>query len=127
MVQDYPRNVVPTCRAQIAANLSGESRLHALITKRKSPKLRHLNRALLDYSDTLTMRWLATIPRGVFNAVDVLESDGLSEDEIPIRVQIEKKNDVLVIDFSNSAPSSLSSLNAVYAITRSAVFMCSNS
>ena len=61
---------------------------------------------------------------GTFAATDFLDDDGLSESPIPIRVsvQIDPSARSAKVDFSGSGAQVNSSINAVYAITYSAVY-----
>ena len=65
---------------------------------------------------------LARIPDGVYQAEDFLDDDGYSEEPLPLRVAIEIRSRHAKVDFSGSAPACRGSMNAVLAITRSAVF-----
>src|SRR5207253_3060617 len=52
----------------------------------------------------------------------ILDNDGISDKPIAIRVKIRIRGDSAIIDFSKSDPQAEGSVNAVYAITASAVF-----
>ena len=67
---------------------------------------------------------IAAIPDGSYEAVDVLDDDGISDSEIPIRVRITVKGERVVVDFTGSAPQVAGAVNAVEAITVSAVTYC---
>ncbi len=109
--------------SQIGACRVGEARLHEVIA-RYSGKLPDLSRELLDYSERLVRAELAKMPAGAFAATDFLDDDGLTETPVPIRVsiRIDPHARQAKIDFTGSAPQVNSSINAVYAITYSAVY-----
>ena len=109
--------------SQIGACRVGEARLHEMIAKYRG-KADDLSRELLDYSERLVRAELARMPAGTFAAADFLDDDGLSEMPVPIRVsiQIEPSAGRAKVDFSGSAAQVNSSINAVYAITYSAVY-----
>ncbi len=64
------------------------------------------------------------MPQGTFGGEDFLDDDGISSGPIPIRVSIELDPGAQTarFDFSGSSPQVGSSINAVYAITYSAVY-----
>jgi N-methylhydantoinase B len=109
--------------SQMGACKVGEARLHDVITK-YGGKVADLSRELLDYSERLVRAELARMPVGTFAATDFLDDDGLSESPIPIRVsiQIDPSARSAKVDFSGSGAQVNSSINAVYAITYSAVY-----
>ena len=110
-------------QAQLGACLVGESRLQEIISKYGITGIRSLTQGLLDYSEELVRTELEKMPAGVFRAEDFLDDDGFSDRPIPIRVSIEldSMERRARIDFSGSATQVSSSINAVYAITYSAV------
>src|SRR5207245_10699969 len=58
---------------------------------------------------------------GVYEAADALDEDGINLEEIPIRVRITIRGQRAQIDFTGSAPQVAGAVNAVAAITVSAV------
>jgi len=109
--------------SQIGACKIGEARLRDVIAKYGS-KVLDLSKELLDYSERLVRAELARMPVGTFAATDFLDDDGLSETPIAIRVsiQIDPFARSATVDFSGSGAQISSSINAVYAITYSAVY-----
>jgi N-methylhydantoinase B len=108
--------------AMIGANRTGERRLMEIASKYGWTVVSHYVTAILDYSERMTRRAISSIPDGIYEAEDFLDDDGVSYKPIAIRVRIAIKRDRAVIDFSNSDPQAEGSINAVYAITASAVF-----
>ncbi len=107
--------------AQIMANSTGVARMQALIAKYGLSKTVRYARALIDYAETLTRAVINNIPDGVYTFEDLLDDDGLNSTRIPIKVRITINNQTAEIDFSESGPQVQGSLNAVRAITLSAV------
>jgi N-methylhydantoinase B len=62
------------------------------------------------------------LPDGVYEAEDFLDDDGYSDDPVRIAVRIEIKGDRADVDFTGSAPQVRGPVNAVEAITVSAVY-----
>ncbi|WP_263375995.1 hydantoinase B/oxoprolinase family protein [Granulicella aggregans] len=110
--------------SQIGACRVGAERVGELIAKHGVARLRELMRGLLDYSEELMRAEIAKVPSGRYEAEDFLDSDGF-EDE-PIRIAVEVTFDAearaVTVDFAGSSAQVRSSINAVYAITYSAVY-----
>src|SRR5258705_5469649 len=64
---------------------------------------------------------ISSIPDGVYEAADALDDDGVSDEEVPIRVRVTIKGERASVDFTGSSPQVLGAINAVEAITVSAV------
>jgi N-methylhydantoinase B len=109
-------------RAQIGANQRGAERLSSMVAEYGYTEVRQYMQAMLDYTERMTRQLLKQIPAGVYSFVDDLDDDGIGDARIPIKVTIEITGDGARVDFSGSAPQQKGSINAVYAITLSAVY-----
>jgi N-methylhydantoinase B len=107
--------------AQRAALVTGERRLLELVARRGAPEVRAAMAALLAYADRLVRQGIGRIPDGVYEAEDALEDDGFGGGPFPIRARITVAGDEIVADFTGSAPQAGGGINAVGAITASAV------
>jgi len=108
--------------AQVAANERGAARLQELAARYGPQEVADYMEALLAYTERMTRRLLQDLPDGVYTFEDYLDDDGLQAGPIPIRAAVQISGEQAVIDFSGSAPQVQGSLNAVYAITLSAVY-----
>ena len=79
-------------------------------------------RHLLDYSARMMAATIAAIPDGVYRAEDFLDDDGVTDKPLRIAVTIRIRGKNAEVDFTGSAPQCAGSVNAVAAITESAVF-----
>src|SRR5213594_168470 len=108
--------------AQVAAQQTGEGRLLEIAGRYG---LRHASvviEELMDYAERMTRAALAAVPQREYQFEDFLDDDGTSEEPVPIRVRLTVGAGTLHSDFSGSAPERPSSVNAVAAVTRSAVY-----
>ena len=108
--------------AQLAANRVGERRLQEMVTKYGAPEITAYMQELCEYASRMVRARLRAIPDGRYVYTDVLDNDGISDAPIEIQVAIEIANDTAVVDFTGTAPQARGSVNAIYAITLSAVF-----
>ncbi len=107
--------------AQIGANERGGIRLQELTRRYGRHEVDLYMRELLLYTERMTRRLLTELPDGVFSFEDRLDDNGLVQGEIEIRVMITIDKDTALVDFSGSAPQQAGGVNAVFAITLSAV------
>jgi N-methylhydantoinase B len=107
--------------AQIAANRRGAARFRDITLHKGLSETQFYMHALLDYSERMTRRLLESLPDGTYAFTDHLDDDGIQKEPITIHVQITIHGDEAEVDFSGSASQVAGSLNAVYAITLSAV------
>ena len=117
-----PREREGDLTAQIAACRLGERRLTELREKYGHRKTFFYLDALQRYSAHLMSEALGRIPDGLYRAEDCLDDDGYSDRPIPLRVAIRIRGRRARVDFAGSAPACRGGVNAVLAITLSAVF-----
>ncbi len=108
--------------AQVAACRLGARRLEELVGRYGEAEVRAYAAHLLNYSERMMQATLRTIPAGSYTAEDCLDDDGISGEPVPIRVRITVRGGRARVDFTGSAPQTAGSVNAVRAITVSAVF-----
>ena len=108
--------------AQVAANQRGASRLIELISRCGEYEANLYMRELLAYSERMTRVLFKGLPDGSYRFTDYLDDDGFGEEPIPICVEITIEDDHAVVDFTGSSAQVSGSMNAVYAITLSAVY-----
>jgi N-methylhydantoinase B len=76
---------------------------------------------LIDYSARLMRHTIAAIPDGVYEAEDALDDDGITAEPVRLAVRVSVRGERVVVDFTGSAPQVTGAINAVEAITVSAV------
>ncbi len=84
--------------------------------------MNHYMAAMLDYTERMTRRLLESIPDGEYTFSDYMDNDGVGDEPVLITVNIQIQGDQARVDFTGSAPQQRGSINAVYAITLSAVY-----
>ena len=107
--------------AQLAALHTGRIRLLEMARRRGADQTREAMSALIDYADRLVAAGIEQIPDGRYEAVDVLDDDGFGATDIPIHVCLTVEGSGLSVDFTGSAPQAEGGVNAVSAITHSAI------
>lgn len=108
--------------AQLGALRTGAARVEALAARYGNDELARWMAALTNYAERLTRAAIAEVPDGDYSAEDVMESaDGAL---LPVRARVAVNGDEVTVDFSGSAGEQAASINAVAAVTRSAVAYC---
>jgi N-methylhydantoinase B len=107
--------------AQIGSLKTGAARLLEIIERRGEREATEYAMQLINYSARLMRHTIASIPDGSYEAEDALDDDGVEDREVPIRVRVAIKGERAVVDFTGSAPQVTGAINAVEAITVSAV------
>lgn len=124
------RNVrTPTERAgdlaaQLAAHATGSRRLEGIIARYGLEETQRHADALIAYADQLTRAAIRQMPNGRFTYTDYLDNDGQTPQPLPITATLTIHDDTLTVDFSGTATAVRGNLNAVPAITESAVAYC---
>jgi N-methylhydantoinase B len=107
--------------AQVGSLKTGAARLLEIVRRTGAAEATEYAGHLIDYSARMMRATVAAIPEGVYEAADALDSDGVNEGEVLLRVRVEVKGGRAFVDFSGSAPQVAGPVNAVEAITVSAV------
>jgi N-methylhydantoinase B len=110
--------------AQMGACRVGVERVTELLQKHGAARVAANGRHMLDHSEALMRALIRSLPGGKFHAEDFLDDDGLGSGPIILRVavHVEPRRERVTVDFAGTDAQIPSSLNAVYAITWSAVF-----
>jgi N-methylhydantoinase B len=107
--------------AQLAALNVGVRRLAELAARYGAETLRTAFDSLSAYADRLLRAVIAQIPDGEYSADDFMDDDGIDSDPVRIAAKISVTGDNMSVDFTESAAQSRGNINAVAAITESAV------
>ena len=107
--------------AQIGSLKTGATRLLEIVERRGVKETLEYSDQLINYSARLMRHTISTIPDGVYKAEDELDDDGITDAPVRILVRITIRGDSAVIDFHGSSPQVTGAINAVEAITVSAV------
>ncbi|UCF19704.1 MAG: hydantoinase B/oxoprolinase family protein [Gemmatimonadota bacterium] len=108
-------------QAQLAALDVGARRLRELAQRDGAANMLSAFAGLAAYADRLVRAVIERIPDGEYRADDVMDDDGAGGEAIGIVTTVEVKGQEMRVDFSGSSPQCPGNINAVAAITESAV------
>jgi N-methylhydantoinase B len=107
--------------AQLGSLKTGATRLLEIVANRGAREAASYAAHLISYSARMMRARVALIPDGVYTAEDALDDDGTSVEPCVLRVRVEIKGARARVDFAGSAKQVAGPVNAVEAITVSAV------
>ena len=108
--------------AQLAANETGRRRLLEIVARYGADDTLRYTEELKAYAERMTREAIRRIPEGCYRFEDYLDDDGVTAEPIRIAVAVTVKGGQAVVDFTGTSPQVAGSVNAVYAVTLSAVF-----
>jgi len=107
--------------AQVGSLKTGAARLLEIVARAGAREAVSYATHLISYSARMMRAAIKEIPDGVYEAEDALDDDGVNKEPCMLRVRVEIKGDRARVDFKGSAPQVAGPVNAVEAITVSAV------
>lgn len=110
-------------KAQSAALLVGRERLDQLVSKYSAPVLKEAIAELRRRAALQMRQRLSSIDDGQYTGTAIVDSDGVVDEPLTIRVNINKNDNNLHIDFDGSSPPCAGPMNSVLATTQSSVYL----
>ncbi|WP_149783865.1 hydantoinase B/oxoprolinase family protein [Halorubrum aquaticum] len=108
-------------RAQRAANARAEERIGELLDEHGATLLDAFD-AVIEYSRERVEAELADLPDGTYRAQDVLEGDGVTDEDVSIKATVTIDGPSLAVDFAGTAEQVAGNLNAPLSVAKSAVY-----
>ncbi|NOZ53924.1 MAG: hydantoinase B/oxoprolinase family protein [Gammaproteobacteria bacterium] len=108
--------------AQISANKMGLARLRSLLAAMGYARFGMALLQLNDYAQRLALHALSTIPHGVYCFEDLMDDDGLGNENIIIAVKISVTGRGVVVDFSGTAPQTAGNINCPISVAAAGVY-----
>jgi len=106
--------------AGVAAVRIAAERLGGIVDRYGLAPTKETFTAVLAHGEKIAREALRHIPLGVYEAEDVIDGDGISEDSIPVRVRVTVTSEKLVADFTGSAPQTNGPINCARGALMSA-------
>ena len=109
-------------RAMMASLDLAEQRVHELLDAHGVETVREACAELIEVAERRMRAEIQAIPNGVYEFRDVIEDDGITDRSYPMRLRLEVMDEEIVADFTGSAAQAVGPVNAIYAVTASAVY-----
>jgi N-methylhydantoinase B len=110
-----PQMTLGDLHAQAAAMRVGERRLVEVCEKHGLEEVLGAMEHMLDQAERLTLAALEGLPRGVFEADDWIDDDGLGNGPFHVRVKVTVAADRLTVDFTGAPPQVPGPINNTWA------------
>ncbi|MEL6571256.1 MAG: hydantoinase B/oxoprolinase family protein [Pseudomonadota bacterium] len=110
-------------KAQAAALMVGEERLNALLDRYGDDVVEQAIADLRTRAETQMRTLIDEIPNGTYRSTAWVDSDGVVNEPLAIRLQVNKTKGHLTFDFSDSSPPCMGPMNSVLATTLSSVYL----
>jgi N-methylhydantoinase B len=109
-------------RAQIAANNIAEQRVRELMERRGKEIVLAAFEEVISYAEKRTREAIRELPDGEHSAEDFMEGDGVTDEDIPIRMTVTVDGDSMLMDLSETADAVAGNINCPLPVTRSACY-----
>jgi N-methylhydantoinase B len=106
--------------AGIAACRIAERRLHEACARYGLETVRAAFAAMLEHGERMARAAIHRIPNGLYTAEDAIDGDGISDEQIPIRVTVTVRDESLTVDFTGCAPQRPGPVNCAFGALLSA-------
>ena len=117
-----PRMTLGDLAAQVAATSVAERELQALAARYGTERLAELMTGLIEHSERLVRREIASWPDGSATFTDYLDSDGIERRDVPITATVTIEGDEITADLTESAPMVRGSLNSTRSFIQACVY-----
>lgn len=110
-------------KAQAAALLVGEQRLNALMDRYGDDTVAEAIAELRSRASVQMRAFIDEIPEGSYSSTAYIDSDGVVNEPLEIRLTVTRANDRLTFDFTGSSAPCIGPMNSVEATTHSSVYL----
>lgn len=110
-------------KAQAAALLLGEERLHLLFDRYGDETVLAAVEELRHRASLQMRTLIGQVPHGTYNGVAWIDSDGVVNEPLRIELLVTSNTQGLTFDFSKSSPPCQGPMNSVWATTLSSVYL----
>lgn len=107
--------------AQIAAGRTGEKRMRGLIDRFGYDIVKAARDDIFTQSSALEREAIAAIPDGEYTAEGSLDSDGISNEPVPVKLTVRVAGETMEMDLTGSAPQTVGAVNCGFTQTVSAL------
>ncbi|HUF55836.1 MAG TPA: hydantoinase B/oxoprolinase family protein [Thermohalobaculum sp.] len=118
-----PEQRIGDVKAQAAALAVGEARLGVLLDRYGDGTVAEAIAELRRRAANQMRAHIAAVPAGTYRATAIVDSDGVVDEPLEIRLAVTAADDRLVFDFAGSSPPCQGPMNSVLATTLSSVYL----
>jgi N-methylhydantoinase B len=108
--------------AQVASNHTAIRSMQELVNRWTLPLVEAHCAALIAYAERIARATIEAIPDGCYHFTDAMDNDGVGVEPVVIAATVTMQGSSLSVDFTGSALQTRGNINAVAAVTKSAVY-----
>ncbi|MCY4476960.1 MAG: hydantoinase B/oxoprolinase family protein [Gammaproteobacteria bacterium] len=109
-----PESTIGDMHSGVAAARVGAARVRELAVKYGVDSVLEAMEDLLDYGERMTIEEIRKLPAGSFEAMDIVESDGLGNGPFEIRCKVTIGDGRITADFTGTSPQAQGPINCAY-------------
>lgn len=117
----FPNLSIGDMWAQIASLKTGERRIQGLCKKYSTHAILESMDRFLDQGEALTLKEIEKLPNGTYEVHDLIDDDGITDNQIPVQLKLTITDDAFICDFRGSSPQVQGPINSSYTGLVSAV------
>ena len=117
-----PDKVLGDVTGQLAALQYAEQEVMRIVEQYGPEEFIQYQDELIDYTETLTRNTLRSLPDGQWSFTDYIGDDGVTDDVIPIQVNLTKTGDNITVDFEGTGPQCKGAIQPVFVTTKAMVY-----
>ena len=117
-----PRVTLGDFRAMMGSLDLAERRIHTLLADYGLDFFLETSAELMAIAERRMRAELEAIPDGTYTFSDAIEDDGITDRAYPIELTLTIAGGDVIADFTGSAPQAVGPVNAIYAVTASAIY-----
>ncbi|OFK76570.1 hydantoinase B/oxoprolinase family protein [Staphylococcus sp. HMSC071G07] len=117
----FPELSIGDMRAQIAALKTGEKRIQGLCQKYSTESILESMERFLDQGEKATINEISKMPQGTYEIEELIDDDGISDEQIPINLKLTITEEEFICDFRGSSKQVQGPINCSYTGLVSAV------
>jgi len=117
-----PQYVEGDLMSQVGALRVAEDEMRLLVKRYGWNTVKTAMVELIAYTESIFRQAFDEIPDGEYEAEEFAETDGFTEESIPLKAALRVKGDTLTVDFTDTAPQAMGAINSPYANTVGAVY-----
>ena len=106
--------------AGIAACRIAEKRLQEMCSRYGLHNIQNAFTAILVHGEAMARAAIRQIPNGVYTATDIIDGDGIIDEDIPVCVKITVEDESMIVDFTGCAPQRPGPINCAHGALMSA-------
>ena len=110
----FPELSIGDLWAQVASLRTGEKRLKELCAKYSQQAILESMERFLDQGEQLALKEIATLPKGTFEVEDLIDDDGITDEQLKVKLKLTITDNEFICDYRGSSPQVQGPINSSF-------------